>query len=230
MLTRVPASLSGLVRCLRGHCWRCRAPAKALFCEQCQAPLPVPSNLDHFRLLGVPTEYSLDQKELGRRFRQLQARVHPDALPRFNVGRAGSTTSSDEEYALSLASTLSARLNNAYDTLRDDMRRAEYVASLQNISAAAASPALLIDQLVMRDQIEKSAKDRDVSTLERMQEALKERFQVASQAFGEALVSKDPTTMGHLLCEMRFVTSTLTDLKRRISGIDILSDTQLEDA
>jgi DnaJ-domain-containing protein 1 len=38
----------------------------------------VPSDIDYFTYLGIPTKFNLDELELKQLFRRKQAKVHPD--------------------------------------------------------------------------------------------------------------------------------------------------------
>jgi len=96
------------------HCWQCGTPdAGSLFCRYCnslQAPTP-----DYFEFFGLPRQLALDPAALQKRFYSLSRLLHPDHY----------TRRSDQEQRYSLEA--SSILNDAYRTLRDPIRRAEYV-------------------------------------------------------------------------------------------------------
>ena len=74
---------------------------------------------DHFVVFGLDRRMNLDLADLEKRFYTLSRKLHPD-----NFYRA-----SREEQESSLDQ--SARLNDAYRTLRDPVTRAEYLLSLE---------------------------------------------------------------------------------------------------
>jgi molecular chaperone HscB len=77
------------------------------------------SERDHFERLGLPRRFALDAAELERHYLDRSRAVHPD-----HVGDA----ELDE----------SARLNEAYATLKDPWKRADYLVRLLNGPSAAA--------------------------------------------------------------------------------------------
>ncbi len=79
--------------------------------------------MDPFSTLGLPRRYEIDVQELEHRYRELQRALHPDR-------HAGASAS---ERRMSLQNAVS--VNEAYRTLKDDLRRAE------SLLALCASPA-----------------------------------------------------------------------------------------
>jgi hypothetical protein len=61
-------------------CWNCgKESLDDVLCLNCHKIQPVPSQIDYFTYLGMlPPKFELDQLELKNRFRQKQAKVHPD--------------------------------------------------------------------------------------------------------------------------------------------------------
>ncbi len=92
----------------------------AHFCESCgkvQPPVPV----DYFTFFGLPPKLNLDVAALEKSFYELSRRLHPDLN-----ARAGS-----QEQAWSLEQ--SSLLNDAYRTLRDPIKRTEYLLHLEGV-------------------------------------------------------------------------------------------------
>lgn len=101
-------------------CWSCSAARdeSALFCPQCGRIQP-PRGENYYAVFGLAPRLELDPAMLEREFHQLSRRLHPD---RFQ--RAGA-----DERRWSLAG--SALVNDAYRTLRDPIRRTEYLLRLE---------------------------------------------------------------------------------------------------
>ncbi len=98
----------------------------------------------HFSLFGLPERFALDQTVLQSRYRELQARFHPDKFV--------AADPSAQRTAMQIAS----RLNEAYQTLRDPRLRAEYLLSLNNTSLDSEretlnDPDFLIKQMEWRE-------------------------------------------------------------------------------
>jgi molecular chaperone HscB len=80
-----------------------------------------PGQADHFQVLGVPKAYAVELVELERRYKDLARRLHPDRFARADM----------RARRASMARTV--QLNDAWKTLRDPVRRAEYLLALAGI-------------------------------------------------------------------------------------------------
>jgi len=101
---------------------------------------------NHFELFGLPVVFDVDLADLTTRYRSLQQQLHPDR-------HAGG---SDAERRLALQ--LTANLNDAYQTLRDPVRRARYLLSLQDINTndetdTSMDPEFLMEQMELREAL-----------------------------------------------------------------------------
>ena len=100
-------------------CWSCSVAhnESTLFCPHCSRIQPPPGG-DYFSVFGLAPRLNLDVGMLEHQFHKLSRRLHPDRYAR--------ATESEKEW--SLADT--ALLNDAYRTLRDPIRRTEYLLKL----------------------------------------------------------------------------------------------------
>ncbi len=101
-------------------CWSCGTMRAVHFCSSCgkvQPPVPV----DYFTFFGFPRKLNLDTTALEKEFYALSRRLHPDLFAQAN----------NEERAFSLEQ--SSMLNDAYRTLKDPIRRTEYLLRLEGI-------------------------------------------------------------------------------------------------
>lgn len=95
-------------------CWHCgHQEGHSLFCTSCHA-LQEPAS-DYYDLLGLPRRLNLSPEELQQRFYDLSRHLHPDLFTR--------KADRERQYALEASSIL----NDAYRTLRDPVKRANYV-------------------------------------------------------------------------------------------------------
>jgi molecular chaperone HscB len=102
---------------------------------------------DDFELFGIPRQYALDRTALDARWRTLQAEVHPD---RFAVEGAA---------AQRIALQWAVRVNEAYQRLKDPLRRAAYLCELNGAAIEAenntAMPkAFLMQQMAWREALD----------------------------------------------------------------------------
>ena len=96
-------------------CWNCGSPVSSIFCPECRSLQRPPSG--YFDFFGLPEQFSLDLAALQKRFYELSRQLHPDRY----------TQRPEREREYSLQAT--AILNDGYRTLRDPVKRAEYVLS-----------------------------------------------------------------------------------------------------
>jgi len=92
----------------------------AHFCEACgkvQPPVPV----DYFGFFGLSRKLNLDVAALEKDFYELSRKLHPDLNARAN--------SQEQEWSLQQSSLL----NDAYRTLKDPIKRTEYLLKLEGV-------------------------------------------------------------------------------------------------
>lgn len=101
---------------------------------------------NHFALLGLPVGFDVDLADLSARYRSLQQQLHPD--------RHSGGTDTDRRLALQLT----ASLNDAYQTLQNPVRRAQYLLELSGEAAdgepdTRLSPDFLVEQMELRESL-----------------------------------------------------------------------------
>jgi molecular chaperone HscB len=101
-------------------CWSCGSMRAAQFCASCGKVQP-PAPVDYFAFFGVPRRLTLDVASLEKDFYDLSRKLHPDLN-----ARAGSQ---EQEWSLEQSSLL----NDAYRTLRDPIKRTEYLLHLEGV-------------------------------------------------------------------------------------------------
>lgn len=103
----------------------------------------------------------IDLKALRNEFIQLQAKAHPDLHPQEMKKRAEAT---------------SARINEAYTTLQNPLKRAQYILSLRGLDVAGDEtaklddPELLMEVLETREEIEAAQEEGDLVELKKINE------------------------------------------------------------
>jgi len=122
-------------------------------------------NADHFTLMGLQQAFRIDTAALDKRYRELQAEVHPDRF-----AHAG-----DAEKRLSLQ--WATKVNEAYQTLKKPLPRAKYLLHVAGHDVGAenntAMPAdFLMEQMEWREAVEEARDAAEVSELEEMHRRL----------------------------------------------------------
>ena len=133
------------------------------------AALTVDFNANHFVLFGLPVVFRLDIEKLDKRFREIQAQVHPDKF-----AHAG-----DSERRLSLQ--WATRVNEAYQTLKKPLARAQYLLHLSSHDVGAESnnsmPAeFLMEQMEWREAVAEARQAREYGELEQLHHRVKQRM------------------------------------------------------
>jgi len=130
-----------------------------MICERCQAIYPIPLGTDYFALLGLPTTYDVDQADLRSAYRSLGRSVHPDRFTAESPDR------------VSLATQLSAAVNEAYRTLADPVWRADYLLTVSGgptSSEVREVPGeLLAEVMVLREELDEARAAGDGKAIER---------------------------------------------------------------
>jgi molecular chaperone HscB len=189
-------------------CWACPAEPgpSALVCASCGAPQPAPPGEDLFGALGLPRRFAVEPAELERRWKDGARAVHPDRFARA------------APRARHVASARSALLHQAYRTLREPRSRAAYLLSLLGAGPGAAPPALLEEQLALRERLA-SAHAAGEGEAVRIAGALAVRLagidaRLAELLAPEELGSEAVMTVAQLLAEARLLERALEGASR----------------
>ena len=102
-------------------CWSCGSMRAAHFCGSCGKVQP-PAPVDYFTFFALPPKLNLDVPALEKDFYELSRKLHPDLN-----ARAGSQ---EQEWSLEQSSLL----NDAYRTLRDPIKRTQYLLHLEGVA------------------------------------------------------------------------------------------------
>jgi len=101
-------------------CWSCGTMRAEHFCSACgkvQPPVPV----DYFTFFGFPRKLNIDVPRLEREFYDLSRKLHPDLYARADKR--------EQEWSLEQSS----QLNDAYRTLKDPIKRTQYLLRLEGV-------------------------------------------------------------------------------------------------
>lgn len=134
------------------------------------APLSLQSN--DFVLFGLPERFEQDRATLDQRWKDLQRQAHPD---RFTA---------DATTAQRVAMQWSVRINEAYQRLKNPLKRAAYLCELRGAPVQAenntAMPAaFLMQQMAWREALEEATTAPDLEAL-----------QTQTRAAGQALMGE----------------------------------------
>ncbi|MEX2201317.1 MAG: Fe-S protein assembly co-chaperone HscB [Dongiaceae bacterium] len=140
-----------------GSCWSCHGPVDpvALFCHVCGAVQP-PGPVDHFQRLGLVARFDLDPAEIGRRYIAFQQRLHPDRF----AGKSARERTIAERHAVSL--------NEAYETLKDPLRRGSYLLQRAGRASPTAENRTIDDPALLMETMERREALSEASSIDRV--------------------------------------------------------------
>ena len=154
---------------------------------------------NHFELFGLAPAYRLDVEVLEKAYRDIQSRVHPDRF-----AHAG-----DAERRASLQWT--TRVNEAYGTLKNPVRRGKHLLELQGVDVAFETNTqmptdFLLQQLEMREELEAAVHKKDSLRLDRLRAGLSGQKRTLEAEIGAAIdARKDYHAAAELVRKLMFL-------------------------
>lgn len=114
---------------------------------------------NHFELFQLPARFDVDMAALDAAYREVQGRVHPD--------RFVNALDADKRVAMQWAT----RANDAYQTLKNPQKRAQYLCELNGVdlqteSNTAMPMAFLMQQMEWREALGEARAARDADALD----------------------------------------------------------------
>jgi molecular chaperone HscB len=166
---------------------------------------------DDFTLFGLPERFAIDAALLDRRWRELQAQVHPD---RFAAQGAASQR---------IAMQWAVRVNEGYRRLKDPLRRAAYLCERRGVPVDAqlntAMPGdFLHQQLAWREALDEAQGEAAVRLLDdEVQHHERERLQRLQAALDQRGDARDAAAQVRALM---FVARFREDIERRLEALE----------
>ena len=166
---------------------------------------------DDFTLFGLPKQYALDRTALDAQWRRLQAEVHPDRF------------ASEGASAQRLAMQWAVRVNEAYQRLRDPLKRAAYLCEQRGVAIDAerntAMPtAFLMQQMQWREALDEA---EDAAAVEALDDAVgdteRTMFETLAHLFDEG---GNINAAAAQVRALMFVARFRQDVARRLEVLD----------
>jgi len=169
-------------------------------------------NLDanDFELFGLPPRHEQDRAEIDAHWRSLQAEVHPD--------RFASQGAAAQRVAMQWA----VRVNEAYQRLKDPLRRAAYLCELQGAAVDAQNntampPAFLMQQMDWREALDEAGDMMAVEVL--ATEVAARRQELLAELTRTLDVRRDYTDGARQVRALMFVERFQRDVERRLEAL-----------
>ena len=121
---------------------------------------------NHFELFGLPAQFDVDADALDQSYRDVQSRVHPDKFV--------NATDAEKRVAMQWAT----RANEAYQTLKNPQKRAQYLCELNGVdlqteSNTAMPMDFLMQQMEWREELGDARAAKDAVSLDRLDAQLR---------------------------------------------------------
>jgi molecular chaperone HscB len=139
----------------------------------------------YFELLGLPKQMKLDNAALERGFRELSKKVHPD---RFQMAPPAERRRAVEQ---------TTELNEAYRTLRDPQKRAEYLMKLEGVeigseASRTVDSALLAEMMELQEEIDRADSPEALEALRKqLNDRKRDALERVERFFDEGLGTRE---------------------------------------
>jgi len=170
-------------------------------------------NDSHFDLFDLPPTYAIDSAKLDEAYRTVQAQVHPD--------RFAAAGDAQKRVAMQWAT----RANEAYQTLRDPLKRATYMLSLRGVHAdaennTAMEPAFLMQQMEWRENIEDAAAAKNVGALESLLEEMRDQERIRFEKLAALIDSHADQAASEAVRQLMFIERVASEIGNQIEKLD----------
>jgi molecular chaperone HscB len=161
--------------------------------------------MNHFAAFELAPSFAIDLGSLASKYRSLQSATHPD--------RFASASDAEKRAAMERAT----EVNEAYQTLRDPVRRAMYLLWLKGVNGMDAKDtsmphAFLMEQIEWRESIADAKLKEDPDRLEEMMIELANVLQSLGDTFSAAYDGGHLPTATTLARKMRFTQKLIEEV------------------
>jgi molecular chaperone HscB len=174
-------------------------------------PLSAQLAVSDFELFNVPVQFAQDRAKLDARWKDLQREANPDKF------------ASQGTAAQRVAMQWSVRINEAYQRLKDPMRRAAYLcelggAPIQAENNTAMPAAFLMQHMEWREAMDDAT---DSSALEALLDDVQHAHKVALLQCAQLIdTSHDLPAAAQQVRGLMFIDKFLRDIEARIDHLD----------
>ncbi len=193
-------------------CWSCKGPALAApepFCPTCEAVQP-PGQADHYARLGINAGFDVDAKRLDRRYFELQRYLHPDRF----------ATKNPRE--LSFSQQQATSINEAYEVLKDPLRRADYLVHLKGAGVLPEGCDTVNDPMILMEAMELNERLAETKSSNELDEIVAETGHNIGSCIDElsrAFKTDDIKIACRLTTRLKYLTKLAGDARTRRAGL-----------
>jgi molecular chaperone HscB len=167
----------------------------------------------HFVLFGLPEQFEIEADTLDHAYRTVQAQVHPD--------RFAAAGDAQKRVAMQWAT----RANEAYQTLRDPLKRAKYLLHLRGIDVGAENntamePAFLMQQMEWREAIEDAVGAKNVDALDALATELRDDERVRLAKLAALIGSGSNQPAAEAVRQLMFIERVASEIDAQIERLE----------
>ncbi|MBT5411322.1 Fe-S protein assembly co-chaperone HscB [Methylophilaceae bacterium] len=161
---------------------------------------------NYFEIFGLPMAYLIDSDSLNKNYRLIQKSVHPD--------RFISATEVEKQQSL----IKSTQVNDAYQTLKDPVKRAAYLIGLHyDQDETSLPPEFLMQQMEWEEELEECS---DEPKMQSLFNRIDEEKKTIEDCLQTALNKKDWGLSLGMLGKLKFLTSLSIKIQQKIFLMD----------
>jgi len=170
---------------------------------------------NHFDLFGLARFCQIDIAQLEQQYRALQALVHPD--------KSAHLPDAEQRLAMQRATLV----NEAYQTLRNPLRRARYLLSLYGVDLQEENntvmpPDFLLAQMEWREAISEAQRTRDATALDKLETRLhRETRELENRLTVKIDTEKNYAAAAELVRKLRFMEKLAEEIHAAYDAIDL---------
>jgi molecular chaperone HscB len=169
--------------------------------------------MNHFAAFELAPGFAIDLGALDSKYRTLQSASHPD--------RFAAASDAEKRVAMEKAT----EVNEAYQTLRDPVRRAMYLLWLKDVNGmdkknTSMPQAFLMEQIEWREAIADAKLKEDTDRLEAMLTELQSIIESMGSTFAAAYEGGHLPVATTLARKMRFIQKLTEEVDHAIAGLE----------
>ncbi len=164
---------------------------------------------NYYEIFSLPAGWQIDRTVLDSRYRQLQREFHPDRF----------ATSGVVEKRLAVQTT--SLINQAYETLKSPLKRAQYMLELEDIDAGQESHitsdmGFLMKQIEFREALEEIRDSADpLAGLDSMRDDIEAQYLQLQEDFQSQHSAANYNNALDTVAKMQFFAKLLDEIEQR---------------
>lgn len=168
---------------------------------------------DYFALFGLARSQGLDVDALDALYRDIQAQVHPD--------KHAHLSPAEQRMAMQWAT----RVNEAWQTLRDPLRRARYLLQLAGhdiaLESNTAMPAsFLMAQMELRERVAEARARKDADALDLLHREIKKTLFGEHALLGQLLDAGEMIRSAEVVRQLMFYQKLREEIENALEAVE----------